>query len=123
MSNWKTNPVTNQLEMSLYTKLISVGDKFILSNSESGAKYKVATVELPNGKQRSARIYENNLIKGMPLGQKYLSTASQYADNAGNILVDLRVSHITGAERATLEDFGSEPVGVTNTTALTEQSV
>ena len=117
MSNWKANPVTGQLEMSFNGTLESIGENF-LENS-NGIKFKVGSVKLPNGKIRSARIYEKNLDYGMSVGTAYVCTATQYQDNFGKTQVDIKVSHLVGADRATLEDFGLEETPV----SIEEQAI
>lgn len=120
MSNWKTNSVTGQLETNFNAPVISIGENW-LENS-NGVRYKIASIKLPNGNIRSARVYEKNLEYGITVGNSYLCTATQYQNNSGQIEIDLKVSHLVGAERATLDDFGVTPSVVTNN-ALAEQAV
>ena len=103
---WTKNEVTNQLELTFQGKLVSIGEN-VLSNS-NGTEYRVGSVELPNGKVKSCRIYEKNFEKGMASGVSYRCTATQYQDASGATLVDIQMSHLTQAERATLDDFGVE---------------
>ena len=119
MSNWKSNPVTGQLEMSFNGALVSIGENF-LENS-NGIKFKVGSVKLPSGKIRSARIYEKNLNYGMTVGTSYTCTATQYVDSFGKTQIDIKVSHLQGADRATLDDFGVTEQVTSN--ALAEQAV
>ena len=122
MFNFKSNPVTGQLEANFNAKLVSVGENF-LSNS-NGVKYKVGTIEFTNAQnrivQKSARIYEKNLSYGMPVGQSYLCTVSKYTDSTGATQYDIKCSHLQGAQRATSDDF--ESVAVTSN-ALAEQAI
>jgi len=102
--SWSKNPVTGQLETSFQSKLVSVSDR-IVENS-NGTQFRVATCELPNGKQVSCRIYEKNFAYGMTVGTSYLTKATQYADANGEVQVDLTMSHLTTATRASLDDLG-----------------
>jgi hypothetical protein len=108
---WTKNEVTNQLELTFQGELISVGEN-VLSNS-NGTEYRVGSVKIPNGTVKSCRIYEKNYTKGMNIGVTYRCTATQYQDANGDTLVDIQMSHLTQAERATLDDFGVTAV-VTN---------
>ena len=122
MFNFKPNSVTGQLEANFNAKLISIGENFL--TNINGVKYKVGMVEFTSAKgeliQRSARIYENNLSYGMPVGQSYLCTVSKYVDTAGSTQYDIKCSHLQGAQRATSDDF--ESVAVTSN-ALAEQAI
>ena len=120
MSNWKTNPVTNQLEMNFNAPVVSIGENWLVNSN--GVKYKIASIKLPNGNVRSARVYEKNLEYGITPGNSYLCTATQYQNALGQTEIDLKVSHLVGAERATLDDFGVTPSVATHS-ALAEQAV
>ena len=122
MFNFKPNSVTGQLEANFNAKLIRVGENFL--TNINGVKYKVGMIEFTNSKgdlvQRNARIYEKNLSYGMPVGQSYLCTVSKFQDASGNTQVDIKCSHLQGAERASIDDF--EGVAVTSS-ALAEQAI
>ena len=122
MFNFKPNSVTGQLEANFNAKLISIGENFL--TNINGVKYKVGMIEFTNSKgdlvQRNARIYEKNLSYGMPVGQSYLCTVSKFQDASGNTQVDIKCSHLQGAERASIDDF--EGVAVTSS-ALAEQAI
>ena len=105
---WVKNEVTNQLELTFQGKLISIGEN-VLSNT-NGTEFRVASVELPNGKVKSCRIYEKNFDKGMTIGVSYRCTATQWKDAAGDVQVDILMSHLTQAERATLDDFSVKTI-------------
>lgn len=114
---WTKNEVTGQLEMSFQGELVSVGEN-VLENS-NGTLFRIGSVRLPNGKVKSCRIYEKNYEKGMTIGVSHLCTATQYIDATGAIAVDVQMSHLTQAERATLADFGVE----VDNKQLAEQSI
>ena len=122
MFNFKPNSVTGQLEANFNAKLIRIGENFL--TNIIGVKYKVGMIEFTNSKgdlvQRNARIYEKNLSYGMPVGQSYLCTVSKFQDASGNTQVDIKCSHLQGAERASIDDF--EGVAVTSS-ALAEQAI
>ena len=115
---WTKNAITEQLELTFQGKLVSVGEN-VLENS-NGTAYRVGSVELPNGKVKSCRIYEKNFEKGMSIGTSYRCTATQYTDATGALAVDVQMSHLTQAERATLEDFGVE---VAENAKVAEQAI
>ena len=100
---WTKNATTGQLELVFQGELLSVSETK-LENSK-GTEYRVGSVKLPNGKIKSCRIYEKNFAYGMEKNVSYRCTATQYKDEAGNIQVDILMSHLTQAERATVADF------------------
>ena len=116
---WTKNSVTGQLETSFQSKLVSISDR-IVENS-NGTQFRVATCELPNGKQVSCRIYEKNFAYGMNVGTSYLTKATQYADANGEVQVDLTMSHLTTATRASLDDLGF--AGAVETKASTNVAI
>jgi hypothetical protein len=101
---WTKNAVTGQLETSFQAKLVNLSDR-VVENS-NGTQFRIGTCELPNGKQVSCRIYEKNFSYGMSVGTSYLTKATQYADANGEVRVDLTMSHLTSATRASLDDLG-----------------
>lgn len=101
---WTKNAVTGQLETSFQAKLVSLSDR-VVENS-NGTQFRIGTCELPNGRQVSCRIYEKNFSYGMSVGSSYLTKATQYADAHGQVQVDLTMSHLTSATRASLDDLG-----------------
>ena len=103
MLNFVKSPVTGQFEAGFNAKLVSIS-KTILTNS-NGTQYRIAQIELPNGKEVSGRMYEANYKHGAPIGQSVLCRATKYNDSTGNEMLDITVSHLTGAERATLADL------------------
>jgi hypothetical protein len=101
---WTKNQVTGQLETSFQSKLVSLSERVV--ENTNGTQFRIATCELPNGKQVSCRIYEKNFSYGMSVGTSYLTKATQYADANGEIQVDITMSHLTAATRASLDDLG-----------------
>ena len=93
-------------------KLITVGDKEF--ENPNGTKYFLGTVEYENAKgetvQNSTMIYANNLKYGMKEGETYRCTViitDGIDPKTGKpYLPLLTMSHLTGATRATLNDFG-----------------
>lgn len=110
---WTLNPVTKQLEQVFQGKLVSVSQN-VLENANQTA-FRVASVQIPNGKIVSCRIYEKNYAYGMNTGETYRCVATQYKDSSGAIQIDILMSHLTQADRATLEDFGVVSEEVTST--------
>ena len=100
---WTPNETTGQLEHVFQGELISVG-KDTQENSK-GTEFRVGSVKLPNGKVKSCRIYEKNFDYGMEVGTSYRCTATQYQDASGDSAIDILMSHLTAAERATIDDF------------------
>mgnify|MGYP003525700979 CR=1 FL=1 len=92
-----------QTEFRFNATLISVSDN-ILENS-NGTEFRICSIKLPNGKVVSGRVYEKNLSHGMTPGTDYLCTARPYADTNGVEQVDITVSHLTQAPRASMSDF------------------
>lgn len=94
--------------------LISIGENVLENKNANATKYNVATIEfkLANGTtvQRSARVYHGNLFDNegnvrMKEGGSYLTTATMYTDAEGKPAVDIVVSHLTSAARATASEF------------------
>lgn len=107
--SWTKNSVTGQLETSFQAKLVAVSDRVV--ENTNGTQFRIGTCELPGGKQVSCRIYEKNYSYGMNPGTSYLTKATQYADANGELHVDVTMSHLTAATRASIDDFafaGSE---------------
>ena len=100
---WTANPTTGQLEAVFQGKLSSVSAN--AQTNSNGTEFRVGSVILPNGKERSCRIYEKNYAYGMEIGKTYRGVVTQYADSNGELQLDLRLSHLTNAQRATLADF------------------
>lgn len=116
---WTKNEQTGQLEHVFQGELISVG-KDTQENSK-GTEFRVGSVKLPNGKVKSCRIYEKNFAYGMEVGTSYRCTATQYQDANGDLAIDILMSHLTAAERATIDDFAD--VAVEATSNVAEQAI
>ena len=117
---WTPNPTTGQLEAIFQGKLSSVSAT--TQTNSNGTEFRVGSVILPNGKERSCRIYEKNYAYGMEIGKTYRGVVTQYADSNGEIQLDLRLSHLTNAQRATLADFDFDEV-VVNDEQIAEQAL
>lgn len=100
---WSINAVTGQQEATFQAVLNGEAGQ-VLQNSK-GTEYRIVPITLPNGKSRSARIYEKNFAKGVTVGQSYLCTATKYADTNGEEQVDIVMSALTNAARATAADL------------------
>lgn len=112
---WTLNPVTKQLEQVFQGKLVSVSQNVLTNANANQTAFRVASVQIPNGKIVSCRIYEKNYAYGMNTGESYRCVATQYKDSSGAIKIDILMSHLTQADRATLEDFGVVSEEVTST--------
>jgi len=106
----QVNEVTGNSEMQFISKLLSISEKVLVN--VNGKNYKVATIEFVNADgelvRRSAFVYEGNYQNGMEIGTQYLTTAAKTIDANGEPSVIIHVSHLTGADRATLDDFQFE---------------
>lgn len=103
MLKFSINPVSNQEEANFNAQLVSVGDT-LLKNS-NGKEYAIATIRVKSS-NLTARIYKANLDYGVTPGKDYLCTATKYMDAAGNMQVDIRMSHLpAGGNRIALSDF------------------
>jgi hypothetical protein len=114
------------MEKKIMVKLVSIAS---VAKSQTNAEGKVSnfypcTVEFktPQGElvQRSGRVFEGNLKYGMEVGTEYSATARVYVDANNVNQVDIQVSHLTGAARATLDDFGFTLVPTTSAVDFTE---
>jgi hypothetical protein len=100
---WTKNSVTGQLETTFQGVLVSIGET--KNANSNGTLFRIGSVELPTGKVVSCRIYEKNLAHGMEVGESYRCRATKYADKDGVIQVDIVMSHLTQAARASESDF------------------
>ena len=101
--NWKKNDLTGNYEANFSAKLMSVSDRVFQSNNEKATPYRVATVQLEDGKAVSGIMYDANYQHGVTVGNTYLCRAITSGQD-DNVLVT--VSHLTAAARATTKDFG-----------------
>lgn len=87
-------------------KLVSLGDTVLNLNNENRTEYVVGTLEFPNKHnqlvQRSCIVYKKNYDYGMTVGTSYLCRATKTPDRQEVLLT---ASHLTGAQRATADDF------------------
>lgn len=102
MKAWTLNPVTNQYETTFTAKVVSIGET-IVENS-NGTKYNIGVIELPNGKEVSARVLAQHTPK-IEVGKEFVINCTKYERN-GQTEVDLRISPLTTAARATADDMG-----------------
>lgn len=116
---WTPNVQTGQLEHVFQGELISVSAS--TQENSKGTEFRVGSVKLPNGKIKSCRIYEKNFDYGMEVGTSYRCTATQYKDANGDTLVDVLMSHLTAAERASIDDFAD--VAVEAKSNVAEQAI
>ena len=104
--NFKLNPTSGAFEAQFQAKLISLGTT-VMTN-KNGTEYVVGSIQFPNSDgqlvTRSAICYKANADKGLVIGETYISTAVMTADQPTTPL--LLISPLTGAVRATSEDFG-----------------
>ena len=114
------------MEKKVMVKLVSISSN---AKSQTNAEGKTTnfypcTVEFANPAgeriQRSGRVFEGNLKYGMEVGGEYSATVRVYTDANGENQVDIQVSHLTGTQRASLEDFGFAPVPTTPLTDMTQ---
>ena len=97
------NPETGEAEFLFNAKLLKIGDKE-LKNS-NGKLFKIVTIKfgLPDNEEveRTAMCYQSNYQHGIEVGKDYLCNLSFDGEGVPNI----RMSHLTNADRATAEDF------------------
>ena len=100
---WSKNPVTGQLETNFLGTLESIGET--PQENSNKTLFRLGSVKLPTGAVRSCRIYEKNFAHGMTIGTTYRCKATKYADANGELQIDITMSHLTQAARATEDDF------------------
>lgn len=100
---WSKNPVTGQLETTFQGVLESIGTE--TQENSNKTKFRIGSVKLPTGAVRSCRVYEKNFSHGMTIGTAYRCKATKYPDADGVIQIDIVMSHLTQAARATEDDF------------------
>ena len=101
--NWIKNEKTGSYEAAFAAKLRSVSDKTF--TNVNGTEYRIASIDLPNGKTVSGIMYESNFQHGVTVGNT-LACRAIYQGSGENVLIT--VSHLAAAERATIDDFGFE---------------
>lgn len=97
-------------EARFQATLVSVGDTILKLNNDKGTPYRICTIKLESGKTVSARMYEGNFAHGVTPGEKYSCTARTYANAEGEEQVDITMSHLTQAPRATMSDLASSGI-------------
>jgi len=98
------NPETGASEFVFNATLLKIGES-VLENT-NGKPFKVVTIQfnLPDEQEeveRTAMCYQSNYQHGIEVGKDYLCNLS--FDQEGN--PQIRMSHLTNADRATAEDF------------------
>jgi len=97
------NLKTGESEFSFNATLLKIGEN-VIQNS-NGKDYKIVTLgfQLPSGDevQRTAICHASNYEYGIEEGQNYLCNLSFSEDGEAQ----LRMSHLTNADRASAEDF------------------
>jgi len=97
------NKETGATEFNFNGTLTEIGKQTLKNVNDK--EYKIMTVQfyLPNSKEveRSALCYASNYENGMEVGKSYLCNLSFDGNDKPNI----RISHLTNAERATSSDF------------------
>lgn len=107
LREWESNQAGNPTNQFMAT-LVTLPGETVLENS-NGKKYKLATLEYETAEgktvQRSAAIYEGNYAHPnaeLKIGNSYLTTVTIVGKEAY-----LQMSHLQGAERASIDDFGT----------------
>ena len=104
------NPNTKEIEQvaTCSGELVSISDapkENVNKTLFRNASVKVITDD-GSTKTFGAIMYESNFLKGVKVGESYLTTITQNA--SGSIL--LTVSHLTNAGSASASDFGLAPI-------------
>ena len=97
------NLKTGKDEFSFSATLLEVGENVIKNSNDKDYKIVTLGFQLPSGDevQRTAICYEANYSYGIEVGKDYLSNLSFDAKGEPQI----RMSHLSNAERASVEDF------------------
>lgn len=101
----KIDEETGESVFTFNAELVKVGETVLKNSNEKDYKIVEVKFHLPDGKlvERSAMCYASNYEHGLEVGKSYLTTLS--FDEEGN--PQLRMSHLSNANRATAEDFAS----------------
>jgi hypothetical protein len=101
------NPQTGLNETAFNAKLISIADTAL--QNANGKDYFPCTIEFTNASGQPARvggiINKKNYDYGMTLGKSYLCRGI-YNPEVSKTELLITVSHLEGATRATIADFG-----------------
>lgn len=100
------NTTTGNREIQFTGRLMSISPD-VVGSTPNGKDYRVATIEFKNSKgvktQATTLVFENNFKYGMEIGVEYQSRAILTPGQTSPLLV---TSHLTGATRASFDDFG-----------------
>ena len=106
MYNLKLNPETGSFEGQFQAKVVSLGE--VSQKNVNGTEYAVGSIEFPDTHgqlvTRSAICYKKNFDKGITVGQTYLCNVTVTSDRPAEPI--LSISSLTGAVRASADDFG-----------------
>lgn len=99
----KIDKETGKKIFQFNAELIKVGEKTLENSNENEFKIVELKFQLPNGDkvERSAMCYASNYEHGIEVGKSYLTTLSFDANGEPQ----LRMSHLSSAERASSDDF------------------
>lgn len=99
----KIDEETGEQVFTFKAELLKIGETVLKNSNDNDFKIVEVKFNLPNGKmvERSAICYASNYNYGLKVGESYLTTLS--FDDEGE--PQLRMSHLTNANRATVEDF------------------
>ena len=107
MDNYKetVNKTTGQTEFLFNSKLLKIGEKVLVNSNNKEFKIVTLKFKLPSGEEaeRSGVCYKSNYQYGVEVNKSYLCNLS--FDDEGN--PNIRMSHISNAERASRDDFSS----------------
>jgi len=100
------NPNTGAVEKvaSFKGELVSVAEKALTNTN--GTEYYPASVKIAGIGTRSCMIYKKNFDYGMQIGTSYAGRVTISPNSEGVLTPIITLSHLTGAERASLADFG-----------------
>lgn len=105
--NWKYDAERQQFTAQFTAKVVSMGDSVQKLNNANETEYVVGSISFKDVKgvtvTRSAICYVKNLEKGIEVGNEYIINATCTKENPAPFL---SISPLTGAVRASAEDFG-----------------
>ena len=97
------NPETGKTEFNFNATLLKIGEVVLRNSNEKAFKIVTLKFNLPDGEEveRTAMCFESNYSYGIEVGKDYLTNLA--FDEEGT--PQLRMSHLTNADRATADDF------------------
>lgn len=102
--NFQKNEVTDLMQANFTAKLISISNS--TKTNSNGKEYRIASIKFTDAdaveQTITAIMYEKNYSKGVKVGNDYIATVTIMPDNQPLVTV----SHLQGAERATINMFG-----------------